>query len=408
MSFRTKIKNLLTRRNLLIALLIVVLLSQYWYSSKNSSNLSSLRTRESSLIDEVGQLKETYLKVGTDLNEVRQFLRLPVNDYRPIEAPVADEEEGKNKDKVQLALFQYVDYLANAKNVKEKLAANKALIDNLLISKDFSKFLVTQNLAFAPTVRDENGATLKINDKGGNALITYKLDNKTGDLQIQAANKIDTVKSVESAKFKEDLKKFITDNRAGLEAGVQAVKKLKKTVTDAVSADSVQKILKEKSLKISTDFTQVDLKITYPISNKVGTVVGEIVLDMASLEISLVDKNDESMKLVVTDMMVSLPPFLESLDVRTVMELKADEALDSFKKTLEDGGFKALLAKNGMSFGEPKEDEDRIYYQLFDAKKSLVSTFTIEKVTGVVTVTDSEGNKNENLLFFDPNLKKKS
>ncbi|MFA6917519.1 MAG: hypothetical protein WC285_01620 [Candidatus Gracilibacteria bacterium] len=359
------------------------------------------------MIAEIGQLKEVYTRIGFDLNEVRQFLRLPVNDYQPIEVQVP-EEEGKNEDKVQLALFQYVDSIANSKSIKEKLILNKSLLDNLIISKDFSRFLITQDLAFAPTVSTEENVIIKINDKAGNTFVVYKLDNNTGNLSFQAVDKIEDVKAGTFAEFKQGLITFLTGNKADLLAKIQGIKKIQQTILDAVNSVKIQAVLKNKGLSVSTVVAQKDLTTTYLILNKANTLVGEIVFSAENSEISLVDKNDESMKLIVTDLMVSLPPFLNDLDARTLIEQKADEAVNSFQKTLQDGGFKSLLSKNGLYFSDPSDDADRIYYKLYDKKDTLISTFTLEKATGVVTVTDNEGRKNENLLLFDAGgLKKK-
>lgn len=405
--FWVRFKKFLTKKNIFMAILVVVLLFQYWQSKNNSANFSFLHTRESSLIEEIGQLQETYMNVGDDLNEIRLYLRLPTKQYEELELNLDNEDGDKNKDQVQLALFQYIDHIASTKSIQEKLTLNKALLDNLIISKDFSKFLIGEKLAFAPTIRDENNVVVKINDKDGNALITYTFDNKTGDLIFQTISKKEPVDTDDFVEFKQNLITFLTDNKTDLIASIQTAKKLQEAIVGAINSAKVQDIIKRRELSFAPNFTQKDLKITYSIFNKADELVGEIVLNTENLEISLVDKNDSEMKLFVTDMMISLPPFLNNLDARTFIEQKASNAIDSFRNTLNDKGFKLLLSSGGLYFTEPKEDEDRIYYMLYDKKDILVSTFTLEKATGVVTVTDSDGNKNENLLFFDPDLKKK-
>ena len=255
---------------------------------------------------------------------------------------------------------------------------------------------------------DENNIVVKITTKDGNPLITYTLDNKTGDLVFQTVTIKEPVDSDDFGGFKQKLMTFITDNKADLIANIDTAKKLKETIANAVESEKVQEILKTKELILSSDYSQTDLKLTYSIFNKSNELVGEVVLNTGTSEISLINKDDEEMKLFVTDMMVSLPPFLNGLDARSIIEQKAGASIDSFKKTLEDSGFKSLLTKGGLSFQGPKEDEDRIYYTLHDKKDELVSTFAIEKTTGVITITDDNGNKDENLLFFDEDLKKKS
>ena len=406
-SFWKKFRKIITKKNVFIVILLGVLTFQYFQSQSNSSNLSFLHTRESSLIEEIGQLKETYLKVGEDMNEIRQYLRLPLQEYQKIEVDTENEED-KNKDQIQLALFKYVDSIANAEAIREKLNLNKAFLDNLLISKDFSQFLIKENLVFSPTIRDENNVIVKITTKEGDPIITYTLDNKTGDLVFQTVTIKEPVDSGDFVAFKQSLMKFLTDNKADLIANISTAKKLRDTIANAIESEKVQKILETKELVLSPDYSQTDLKLTYSVFNKSNELVGEILLDTETSQISLVDKNDEEMNLFVTDIMVSLPPFLEGLDARSILEQKAGASIESFKKTLEDSGFKSLLSKGELYFQGPKEDEDRIYYTLHDKKDELVSTFAIDKATGVITVTDNNGHKDENLLLFEEEVKKKS
>ncbi|MFA7686091.1 MAG: hypothetical protein WCX95_04815, partial [Candidatus Gracilibacteria bacterium] len=406
-SFLKKCRKLVTKKNVLIVVLVAILGFQYFQSQDNSLNLSFLHTRESSLIEEIGQLKENYTKVGGDMNEIRQYLKLPLKEYQEIEINSDDTEDGSNKDQVQLAMFKYIDSIASSKTVQDKLSLNRTFLDDLLVSKDFSEFLIKEDLVFSPTIRDEDNVVVKITTKDGDSLVTYTLDNKTGDLVFQTMTTKKPVDSSDFVAFKQELMTFLTDNKADLIANINTIEKLKKTIASAVESAKVQEILKTKELVLSSDYSQSELKLTYSIFSKANELVGEIVLDTKTSEISLIDKNAEDMKIFVTDMIVSLPPFLKGLDSRSIIEQKAGDSIDSFKKTLEDKGFISLLSKGGLSFKAPKEDDDRIYYTLHDQKGELISTFIIEKATGVVTITDDNGNKNENLLFFDPDLKKK-
>jgi 3-methyladenine DNA glycosylase Tag len=407
-SFLSRLKSFLTKKNVLIVALILLLIFQYWQSKNTSSNFSFLHSRESSLIDEIGQLKETYMKVGSDLNEVRAYLRLPTTNYQEIESIISGDSEDNNTDQVQLALFKYIDSLASAYATQKKITFNKALIDNLLVSKDFSAFLVKEGLAFVPDASNKNNIVVKINDKQGDPLIIYTFNGKTGDLSSQTVDAKEEVEADSFSEFKEDLMKFLTDNKADLTGKIQTIKNFKGNIINTINSDKVQKIVKEKGLSFSPDFVQKDLTMTYSIFNKANEVTGEIVIDMESSEVSLVDKNDEDRNLVITDIMMSLPAFLTDLDARTFVEKKAAEGIESFQKTLKDKGFKLLLSNADLYFSDAQEENNRIIYKLYDGENKLVSTFAIEKATGVITITDDSGRKDENLLFFDSELKKKS
>ncbi|MDD3862066.1 MAG: hypothetical protein PHP74_04250 [Candidatus Gracilibacteria bacterium] len=408
-SFREKLKKLFSKKNIFIIFLIAVLGFQYLQSSSNSSNLSFLQSRDSSLIEEIGELKETYLKVGEDMNEIRRYLMLPLKEYQKIELST-DDEEDKNKDQVQLALFKYVGSVVNSESIREKISTNKAFIDNLLISKDFSEFLIKEELAFSPTVQDDENFIVKIASKSGDPIVTYSLDNQTGDLIFQTVIQKESVEEKDFSKFKQNLMKFLTDKKSLLIAGVENVKKLKESIAKAIESKSVQNILTKKALVLSADPDQSELEIIYSVLNKSNDIVGEIILETSEQKIALVDKNEESAKVFVTnssDLTASLPSFLEKLEYRSILEQNAEISIASFKKTLEDKGFKALLAEGALVFKGPLEENNRILYTLHDQKDAIVSTFAIEKATGIVTVTDNSGNKDQNLLFFEQDVKKK-
>lgn len=405
--FGKKLKNLFSKKNIFIVFLIAVLGFQYWQSTNSSNDLSFLQTRDSSLIEEIGQLKETYLKVGEDMNEIRKYLMLPLKEYQELESVSEGEEDtDKNQDQVQLALFKYVDSIVSTESVRGKLSINKSFLDNLLISKDFSEFLIKEELAFSPTIRDENNVVLKITTKDGDPIVIYSLDNKTGELVFQTTTEKEDVESTDFMEFKQNLMQFLTDNKASLVAEFANIKKLQESISKAISSKTIQNILTEKELVLSPDPDQSDLKMTYSIFNKSNELVGEIVLGTDDPKIALVDKNNEELEVFVTDISTALPTFLNDLESRSIIEQKADDSIESFQKTLEDSGFKSLLAKGNLYFQGPTEKDDRIYYTLHDQQDKIVSTFVVEKATGVVTVTD-DNHKDENLLFFDEDLKKK-
>lgn len=405
-SIAQKLTRVLFKRNTLILLLAFVILFQYVQARGSILNVNSLSSRESSLIEELGQLKETYTSFGDDLNEVRQYLRMPTKDYQPI-AEQSGDDDGSNQDKIQLAMFEYIDYLTSARNTADKLGRNQALIDNLLIDKEFLNFLKRENFVLAPVVRNKDNVVVKINDKSGSTLITYFFNKNDGSLFFTTINKKTEVATADFVKFKQDLMDFLVSNKDSLLTQAQAVKSKQTQIVSAINATQTQDTLKKQGLYFSPNSEEKDLQVIYSIFNKANELVGEVILSTDSLATSLVDANDQNTKIKSTDLLVDLTPFLEKLDARTFVEQKAVESIDSFKKTMEDDGFLLLLTKNNLHLAKPNEDEGRFYYQILDKDNKVVSTFAIEKMTGIITITDSEGQKGNNLLFFDPSLKKK-
>ena len=183
----------------------------------------------------------------------------------------------------------------------------------------------------------------------------------------------------------------------------------KKKIENAINSDKTKEAVGRLCIKLDSKFIDKDLKITYSVFNKIDELIGEIVLDTKTLEITLIDKSNEDVKVKATDINTALVPFLEKLDTKTMLQKKVDKAKADVQKTLEDGGFKLLMKENGLTWVEDlHRDEDRIYYDLMGTDGKILSSIVIEKTTGVINIVNPDGTNSQNLLFFDPELKKKT
>ena len=100
-------------RNIFFFIVVGLFIAQYAQFQTTIGNLSFLQTHDDSLITEVGQLKGILTKIGGDLNQVREYIGMPVTDYDSSEDIIdLSNDESKNTNRLQLALFKYVDYLS--------------------------------------------------------------------------------------------------------------------------------------------------------------------------------------------------------------------------------------------------------------------------------------------------------
>ena len=407
---KKKLKEIVNRRNLIILILVFFFISIYTQLNKLIDQFVYLYDRDSSLVAEIGQLKDSYISFGEDLNEVREYLRMPTESYLMFDtSDEASQDEDINEDNLQLALFKYVDYLNKTKNIEEKLVFNKSLIFGLEGSNNFSDFLGQENLSSNKIDESDDGFLLNISHAEIKNIFTFYLDKSDGKLYFKTSKVKEEVKSESYENFETETKNFILENKSILLDYDKRLNEINTEISNTLNSESVKDATSSLEIAISSEFTEKDLKITYAIENKNNELIGKIILDTEKLEINLVDVNDESLSLQVTDITSSLIPFLEKLDTKTYVEKKADEALANLLQSINDDGFKLMLSENDLTISEEyREDDTRVYFDIFDEKQNQLSSIVLEKSTGVVNIVDPDGTNSENLLFFDPDFKKKT
>ncbi|MBI2634730.1 LCP family protein [Candidatus Peregrinibacteria bacterium] len=400
------LKRYFTKRNIIFSLAIILFLGMYIQVQSVFGTFDLLEGKDTSLITEIGQIKDSYIKIGQDLNDARMYLGMQTTDYSSLEADIDDEE--KNEDELQMAMFQYLESLVSDKAVKEKLSFNKSLLTNLAGSKKFSTFLSGNKLMLMPLIQDDEAHILNVHTNKHDGLATFYLSKDDGVLIFKTINekKKKTYDSFEE--FEDELIKFLKKNVENLLADGQELLKKKKQIGEAIKLPETQTALKQLGFKLNPLYKDSDLKYTYSVYNKSGELIGEIVLHTDTRAIWLVDTKNSLATIQATDLKSALPPFLKKLDYQNSTQKKVADVMENLKNSINDGGFQLLLKQGKMSMSsKPREDNQRYYFDLYEGKKHI-SSIVVEKSTGVVNIVKPDGTNAENLLFFDPILKKKT
>ncbi|MEK7672269.1 MAG: LCP family protein [Patescibacteria group bacterium] len=409
---QSRFKKYMTKRNLVIGGLSLLLIVQYLRIESAFGTFSFLSSKDSSLITEIGQIKESYTLVSKDLGEVRDFLRMPKSDYANFGQIEEDDGEAenadKNKDELQLALFSYVDYLASNKVTEDTLAKNINYI-TALKGENFAAYLGQVGLSLSDQFEDDSSILVKILGPGKETLVTYYIAKEDGKLWQKTMDKDIEIKSETSEKFVAEAQSFLSNNKDSLLKSARAINSKQKQIGDAINAAIIDESVIKLGINLKTEFVQKDGKISYSVMNKTDELVGEIVLDSKTLEINLVDKSNDKVAVKTNDIGKGLVPFLQKLNTKTFIEKKVDQALADMQRTIKDDGFKLLLSENGLKVAEKyREDEDRYYFDLLNKDGQALNSIVIEKTTGVINIVNPDGTNAQNLLFFEPEAKKKT
>jgi LCP family protein required for cell wall assembly len=405
--YKKRIKKFLTFKNVLITSVALLFLVQYFQIQSVVGTFSFLQGRDSSLVTEIGELKESYVSFGEDLNEIRDFLRMPTKNYFDVEE--AESEEGKNEEELQIAMFQYVTYLSNQEVLTKKLNDGKIYLTSLVDSIQFNGFIMDRELYMSGLSDNESKSFISINDLDGVSLVEISLDKENGNIYLNTFNESQLISASSYEDFESQLKDFVDDNKESLISEGKEISKKKQSILSAITSETTANSLLTLGISIANEPVLTSTNYVYSIYNSSSEVIGEIVFDTTSLDITLLDKQDESVSVKATDISTALIPFLEKLDTRSFLQKKTDEALDKLNKTLSDKGFKLLLSQAELTISEePRETDDRFYFDIYNSSETHLSSIVIEKATGVVNIVNPDGTNSQNIFFFDSGSKKKT
>ncbi|MBU1151929.1 hypothetical protein KJ632_03845, partial [Patescibacteria group bacterium] len=126
-----------------------------------------------------------------------------------------------------------------------------------------------------------------------------------------------------------------------------------------------------------------------------------ILIDVDKESFEYRDLAREYLKIIVKEVEGSLMPFVSSLDYRGRLERFAEDALFEFENALDDPGFVFLLSEYGLEISSlPREDGSKYYYDLSTKSGDVISTFEVNKTTGMVNVVEAGSGSGENLLLM--------
>ena len=405
-------KRFFSLKNTFVFIFVILFVVQYVQIQMAIGNFSFLQGRDTSLIKEIGQLKEISSKIGGDLNQVREYIGMPVTDYSSSEDENdSANDESKNTNRLQLALFQYVDYLSKKESVDTNLALNKSFLEKINTNASLISAMNTYGLSFSKLNDFPTAMTLSLVYQGQTPLefpaVFFYLSKEDGKLLRKTLSEKTEVSYTNSEEFFTDLVNFVNSNGAKWKISLDSINKSRTAIESASNSESVKTKLAELKIKIDFAPKENNFKYIYSITNMTSDTIGEIVIDFKTLGVSFVDKADNSSS-SVSDIKTELLPFIEKLDTSTSIEKKAKQVLEDVKSTLTDNGFTIALEAAGLKISEPREDEDRYYFDLMTKAGKVLSSIIVEKTTGVVNIAQPDGTNSENLLFFEPDSKKKT
>ena len=373
-----------------------------------TGGISNLDLRGSSLIEEVGKLNEFTQVFGEDMSEVRRYLALPTRDYSSIfNIEIFEESDGDPK---QIALFRYVGHLASNERLRIELFKNHAALLAFGEDEALLKYIEEGGLVLGSLKDTDEKYSLAISNTDKKTLVEFYVDKETGLLYRHTISETEKVELDPEDTLVEMALEYLADELETIYATISVIDQKKAHILSVMESEELKTLLASNRLSFDVDPVKEDFLRTYSIRNEAGEEVAQIILDKETQDFILKDLRDaEDVTHTATDLKVSLPPFIERLDILPSAQRNVVEAKELIEETFDDAGFKLLLKDADMLVEtEPREDAYRLYYDLKSFGDEILGSIVIEKSTGVISVVDPNGANTVNLLMFEPDSKKKT
>jgi len=395
-------------QTLLILVFLIFLIIQYKDVRSSKAILDSLTGNSSSKIVEIGEMKDLMLQMGSDMNEMRNFLRMPLKDYGFDEVKSEEADESKNDNEVQVAMYEYFNSLAAQEKLNKTVKTKKSLLEAFVANEELKK-AATELELIAPILKeDDKSITVSVDTLDGKNIVFYHLNKDDGALNRRSVNeKIEITNEVPTEFVNENIF-YLKNRKAEALAAMVAIEERKQSIVKSLEDEKVAALVAAKNISINIQPTEADLKLTFEIKNKGSEPIGQVILDQVALKIEFVDLKSPEKSLKSADPATQMLGFLEGLKSGTFIEEKVTANKKTIEETISSEAFKTAVSQAGFKMSEAaREDADRYYYDILNSDGEKIKSLVLEKATAVVNVVNPDGTNSQNILFIEEGLKKK-
>jgi hypothetical protein len=386
-------------RLLFVVLALLVLLNTFQLWNFNRV-IGGLDQYSGGLVDEIGGVQGDLEQFGDDLNEIRRFLLLPEREYA-FEKEVVEElpNDQQNSSENELAVYKFLQNLGDQNKLNEQKNLAVSQRDEVMVES----VLGENGLGVGEASDDAENLFLKIlNNENSQPLFNIIWDFKNGSLQVQSVLETKEIAKLTDANWKDILKKYLLEKKApAVDKKNQLEIKTAEILALRNDAD-LAALLAEKDMMINEMISDQGDKLML-IVESIGS---------GSMMYILLDKNDYS---YAVDREVA-DGKLDGVKLKTLAELKkalldgVNSFVDPQVKMLEDKkaelkgifeqeAFQELLkAQNLKLADQPREEQNKILYDVTGADGAVKFSFAIELSSGMFKVV--QGDQEVDLLNF--------
>lgn len=355
--------------------LAALVLTQMWqtYRLRHSLDfIDSLETNNAKVIQEMELAKDFLTDFGADLNQIREYLLLPTNDYDF--AALGDVDHGGNvveEEDLTSLVFEFVGQLGEYEKNKELYEANLAAFNTFIADGIWAE---NQLLLNGYTVKDSTLNEVQLLDMQLELDGSFSVSTYNGEMEFVDDQSVEEVI--------EELKNFIVNDLASLRALIAEVNEQRIYLRDTfLPSEEMQRELEFHGMIVSDELSDKE-RFYYEFYNGDGTAV-------ASIEVS---RLDAGRWLLIGES--SYEPTVENLsehvDARTRLQVLIETNAAELDQLVVDPAFTIALEQAGLALGEITEDDSGIYYPFVDVDGVVIRIMYLDKTSGEVKVKDGE------------------
>lgn len=380
-----------------LALLVLLNTFQLWNFARVIGGLDQY---SGGMVDEIGGVQGDLKQFGEDLNEIRRFLLLPEHNYAFGEngENVLPSDE-QNSSENELAIYKFLENFGTQKSLAEqKDIANKQRAEFMV-----EPALAENMIGNGEASDDAENLFLKLlNNEKSQAIFNVIWDFKNGEIEVQSVLENKVVAKLSDVNWKDSLKNYLLENKVAVIA--------KKAELDAKTAEL---LALRNDAELAAIFAEKGMTINEMVSDQ-GDHLMLMVESVGSGSMMYIrlNKNDYSYVLdtEVADQKNGDKKFktLEELKKALMDELKSfvdpqvqmlEDRKSELKAIFEQDAFKELLKAQNLKVAEqPREESNKVLYDVIDINGAANFSFAIELSSGLLKVV--QGDQEVDLLNF--------
>jgi len=335
------------------------------------------------VVDELGGFRSDITSFGGDLNEIRSFLLLPTKEYSflPKEVETGETQE-QQSSRTETALYTFMEQATDEASATQNKDKAIALATSIHDDATFTQGISTNSLSLGKVETNDLASSFKVNDTAGNGIFAVNVDLRHAAVSVQSALGTHEVKASDASSAGKELIAYFNENKE------QAVK-MKTLINDEKEAmkglkenADVKKILADKRATIE-EAEESDDAITYPIFNndKEKVLAIEILRKDGSIQFA-----DKTYKTVAE----LLQPFMDTLkatDFATAQEQLINSRKAELEAIFKESTFQEMLKNSNWTLvSTPREDYNKLLYDVKDSGNKVVFSFAIEMSSGALKI----------------------
>jgi hypothetical protein len=388
-------------KGLLYGAVILLLLITAVQLARQSVILNRFSTESEKLIHEFRQVREGVVQYGHDLNEMREYLLLPVRDY-DFFPKIDQEEEG---DDLALGVYRFTDHIGKDYLLQKEQQSTYTAIKALKNDRDFLNGLKELNLLPARYMEETlDYVKFKFYENKTTPVVGLVLDRLTADFYMESILGPEPLEVV--GDLGQTTLQYLKENLENIFVVRGRITEQKKTIKELWQSDEVSQILQEKRLQVSLDPSEVEKGFEYVVYNSITEPLFTFLINRKSGDIKLGDKSYADAESVKPDLLIEL----DKLTGETEYEKTISQNREKLNFLMSEPAFAETLKISNLDLAPEREEGGRIYFDLISTDDgSKIGSIIFNALTGDLRFWRADENREYELMdVLDFGVKKNS